>query len=59
MNSTVTLQPIKHSAQFILRALKQSLIIEIITYTVRVSARAEHQTDKDQPSLHFQGGIYR
>ena len=40
---------IKHSKQFILQARKQSLIIEMIKYTVRVSAQAKLLTNKNQP----------
>ncbi len=46
---------IKHSKQSILQARKQSLIIEIIRYTVRVSAQAKHPTNKNQPYSHCSG----
>ena len=35
---------------FRIHAFQQSLIIEIITFTVRVSAQAKYQTNKDQPT---------
>jgi len=55
-NSTVTLQPFKHSKRSTLQACKQSSIIENIRYIVRVSLGVNQPTN---PFLNTEGGIYR